>query len=505
MRTRENRRLRTWPAWLFAFAVLAAGIAVVAAARPENAAAGDGVFVVVKHTLTLSDDGSVALDREESTVSAQYVVNAHRWAASSMPISVRFNPAGQPADYGMAAIIQNATNTWNAVTPSTFSYGWDGTSSGGVGSCGDAIDTDGQNTIKFEPLTGVTLGRTCTVWSVSQGPNAKLVEFDMELDSDADTWSTANPPPAGKYDLASTVLHELGHAAGLGHSNDAAAVMFPTLKNGTSKRALTADDIAGMQSAYPGGAPATPTTGPLPPTTPRARAVALAADSAPGQSPPTPRPATPTAVATATKSPTQAPTAIPSSGVQAYGATWYVSEYTGTVYVEGLVQNGTSGPVGFAKVTANFYGPGGQLLATDFSYSEIETIPAGGTSPFTILLIDPPGGITSVNVLVTDYDTTPFDPPVSGLSIAVSNVYRNIIGTVHIVGTVTNTSGLTYTYVKPIGAFVDGSGTVIRADFTFTEPSTLGPGASGTFDMLFIGAPDGMESANLLTWVDADQ
>lgn len=289
-----RRRFRTWPAWLLSFAVLVAGLAVVAASRPSPASAQQDAYVVVKHTFYLSDDGTVAVDEDESSVAAQYVVNAHRWAPAALPVAVRYNNGGQPADYGMTTLLQNAIDTWNAVTPSSFTFSWAGAGSGSVGACGGSINLDGQNTIKFEALPGVTLGQTCTVWNVNEGPNAKLVEFDMQLDADSSTWSATDQPQAARYDIASTILHELGHAAGLGHSGQSTSVMFPTLASGVAKRTLTADDISGLQAAYPATpsptpsnspaptsspAPtATPTLGPLPPTQPRARTMSLARD-----------------------------------------------------------------------------------------------------------------------------------------------------------------------------------------------------------------------------------
>lgn len=276
---------RPWPALLLALCLLAAGVAVVMASRPAQASEDPAPFIVRKDTYYRSADGSVAVDEEVSTVSAQYVVNVHRWDASAIPVPVRYNNAGQPAEYGMANLIQNDIATWNAVTPSSFSFAWAGGGSGDVGSCGQSINLDGQNTIKFEPLPGITLGQTCTVWNPNQGANAKLVEFDMQLDNDVNTWSSNDQPQTGRYDLASTVLHELGHAAGLGHSGQSTAVMYPSLPNGVAKRTLTADDISGLQSAYP--AVVTPTT----PTT--------AAPSPTATSTPTPTP-TPTSGTTAT-------------------------------------------------------------------------------------------------------------------------------------------------------------------------------------------------------------
>jgi hypothetical protein len=53
-----------------------------------------------------------------------------------------------------------------------------------------------------------------------------------------------------------TVLHEFGHALGLGHSTDVSAVMYPTL--GAADLDLDANDIAGIQALY-GTSPTTTT------------------------------------------------------------------------------------------------------------------------------------------------------------------------------------------------------------------------------------------------------
>lgn len=240
----------------------------------------------------------------------------------------------------------------------------------------------------------------------------------------------------------------------------------------------------------------------------RARLPLLAADNAPAVAPVTPTPTpTPGLAPSATPSPTHTPIVTPTStpqpsGVYAHHGRWYVSS-TGSIRVVGLVTNGLLVPIDFVEITANFYSATGQLLASDYGFSDVRTLAAGTSSPYTVLLIDPPQGIADVEVQVTDYDSTPYRPPVSGLAVQVTNIYRSSIGTVHVVGTVKNNSATSYTYVQPIAAFVGSDGYVIRTDYTFSSPDDLGPGASGTYDMLFIDAPAGMESENLLIWVDA--
>jgi parallel beta-helix repeat protein len=66
---------------------------------------------------------------------------------------------------------------------------------------------------------------------------------------------------ADQYDFETVVLHELGHALGLGHSADITSVMYATLDPGAAKRALvtadlnvpdTDDGACGLHAAVPG-------------------------------------------------------------------------------------------------------------------------------------------------------------------------------------------------------------------------------------------------------------
>ncbi len=54
-----------------------------------------------------------------------------------------------------------------------------------------------------------------------------------------------------RYDLQGIMVHEYGHALGLGHSSVSGATMFPTGSPGqTSLRSIEADDVAGVQCVY---------------------------------------------------------------------------------------------------------------------------------------------------------------------------------------------------------------------------------------------------------------
>jgi len=250
---------RRWLPPLLLVVGMAAGLFALVGSREPAAADSPEIVYVRKDVFYTAESGMVDTD---TSVSAQFVVNTHRWDSSSIPVSVKYNSTGAPAGQDVVAMIQANIGVWNSVT-GAFSFAYGGSSSGNTGTCATTIGTDGLNTIEFKSLPGTTLGQTCTVWKSSQGD--KLIEFDMELEDDASIWS--------QYDLQSTILHELGHAAGLGHSADHDSVMFPSLGAGAQKRTLKADDTAGLQAAYPGAPPATSTPSPsptptLPPPTP---------------------------------------------------------------------------------------------------------------------------------------------------------------------------------------------------------------------------------------------
>jgi hypothetical protein len=219
---------------------------------------------------------------------------------------------------------------------------------------------------------------------------------------------------------------------------------------------------------------------------------------------PTPRPATPTPwAATPTPRPaTPTPTPTPQpAGLRLQGVNSYVST-TGTIYVIGLVINGLPTPVEFVMITAGFYNANGILLSTDFGFADVSVIPAGGSSPFTVLHFDPPPGVVSYYVAITDYEVAR-RPPITGLDATVTNIYRGVTGTLNVVGTVRNNSSTAYQFVEVNAAFTDAAGTVIRTDFDFTQPSDLAPGQQGTFHMLIFDAPPGLEALNLQIWTDA--
>lgn len=186
---------------------------------------------------------------QPEAVVAQYCLNAWSWSPSAMPVHVSYNPTdpGGVAVPSAVGPIENAVQQWSSVTPN-FQYVYDGSTTLRPTACGSEANADGVNTIAWvdgiDNSPGI-LAQTCTVRTA----DGHLLEFDMQINSQI-PWSIDDPTPPGMYDLYSNVLHELGHGAGIAHSQYASSDMWSSLASATEKRTLTPDDAAALLANY---------------------------------------------------------------------------------------------------------------------------------------------------------------------------------------------------------------------------------------------------------------
>lgn len=163
--------------------------------------------------------------------------NAPKWDGAVMPWY--YNPNGQPATVtteSMLATINADMAKWEKACGIRFKY--QGTTSAAPTS------KDGWNVIGWASAKGYD-GYTQYWYS-----NYKFTDVDIRLDPTRLTDPT---------NIEAILTHELGHAVGLDHSDQSAAVMFANPYHTYNYQlTLRSDDIAGCVALY--GAPAPPTS-----------------------------------------------------------------------------------------------------------------------------------------------------------------------------------------------------------------------------------------------------
>jgi hypothetical protein len=182
-----------------------------------------------------------------------------RWATPPIRYFVNERDVAGVSAADLRGAVSRAASTWQAVPGATIRFEDQGfTTAAPVG-------LDGRNTLGFldRPDLDRVLGATSLLLDSTTGT---IVEADVFLNT-AFPWSVAPQGQAGRVDLESVVLHELGHFVGLGHSAigetertasggrrvlGSGAVMFPIAltPGATADRVLQDDDMAAVQDLY---------------------------------------------------------------------------------------------------------------------------------------------------------------------------------------------------------------------------------------------------------------
>lgn len=170
----------------------------------------------------------------------------------SLPIQYRINRATIPASLGEAtgvAAIEAGMQTWAAPACSAWRTTNAGNTSLTRGRAGDRENSFLWISGAWPGELGsvnVTIGVTTPVWN--QG--GFVIDADIQYNAVGFRWSTTGTN--NTVDTQSIATHENGHFLGLDHTPITRAVMFASYPGG-ARRALDADDTAGVCALYPSG------------------------------------------------------------------------------------------------------------------------------------------------------------------------------------------------------------------------------------------------------------
>ena len=180
------------------------------------------------------------------------------WPASALPVPfVLALPRSRDVGAEAGAELEVALRTWTRASCTAWRARYDGERAA-------VAADDGVNIVLFHddawPAELVSGAVAQTV--VHTDGSGRYRDADIHVNGKDFRFSL--DAAAGTLDLRSVLVHELGHALGLGHSDAARATMFAT---GLRWRSLEQDDVDGVCSLYPGvgvaGCEATPCPSPF--------------------------------------------------------------------------------------------------------------------------------------------------------------------------------------------------------------------------------------------------
>jgi hypothetical protein len=152
-------------------------------------------------------------------------------------------------------------------------------------------------------------------------------------------------------------------------------------------------------------------------------------------------------------------------------------EDAGWFHIVGEVRNNSDTPMEFVEIVATLYDDAGQVVGTDFTYTELDVIPPGAQSPFETGT-DEWAGATNYKLQAQG---SPGTMPRQDIVILSHSHYEDL-GWLHVRGEVQNTGDTPAEFVKIVVTLYDAAGNVVGTDFTYTELDAIPPGGTSPFE-----------------------
>lgn len=221
------------------------GLTPVAPNLRNQAGLGDQAYLVAGGAAGAASLNGLALGPQGA---GDYMLVGPSWDSFGSGVGYRVNPDNSGMTAGATVnAAQRGFDLWENDSGSLINFTFLGTTNKT-----QAGGSDGLNTVTFN--SNPPSFAQARFWV--NGAN-EIVEFDIEVDP---AFGVADGPQSGKYDLATTVAHEAGHAVGLTHTIQtdpnhpyppANELMFWSITQGAGPKSLGAGDKDGVAVLYP--------------------------------------------------------------------------------------------------------------------------------------------------------------------------------------------------------------------------------------------------------------
>lgn len=201
-------------------------------------------------------------------------------------------------------------------------------------------------------------------------------------------------------------------------------------------------------------------------------------------------PSAPTAEGKATEPvATTEPISTPPPAVVLQGVTAHTLSFGGYEIV-GEAINQSADNLQFVKVIASCYDADGRIIATDYSYTDLDVIEANSHSPFSVTFMETPQGLDSYKLHAEWRTTTNVPLHVDILS---HSPTTSSYGGYNVVGEIHNPYDFDLVFVKIVGTFYNAANEVLAVDYTYTDLDTIGTGGTSPFEVVLMDTPKGLD------------